>query len=371
MLEVESPTRSGQRGPPPAPEQRHRGSGRLRALVRKEFLQLRRDHRTLALMIFMPVSLILIFGYAASFDVKNLDVELVAHDSVAVRDALAQGDAFHVASRVAPDLRHARDDIKHGRAVVAVALDAGGRPERVLVDGSRLLEAMAAQRKLAALEARAVPGLRPLHVETLFNPQLRSAEFMIPGLVGYIMVQVAVIFTALGVVRERERGTIEQLMITPLTKLELMVGKTLPYLVLALFDLGTIIVVGRLVFGVPVRGSLALLFAVSLIFLVATLAIGLLISTVAQNQQQALEMAVFVQLPQMLLSGLVFPLASMPWGVRWIGYLFPLTYFLPVARGIFLKGLGLADLWQPVCVLVVMAVAFLGLATLRFRKTLD
>lgn len=369
LLEVhpdDTPAREREREPTG-----HRGGGRLAALIGKEFIQLRRDRRTLGLIIFMPVSLILIFGYAASFDVQHLRVELVGHDSGVVRTALTAGNAFAVARPVVPDLARARSDIKHGRAVVAVALDPAGLPTRVVVDGSRLLEAMAAERKLGALQARTVPGLERITVETMFNPKLRSAEFMIPGLVGYIMSQVTIIFTAMAVVRERERGTIEQLMITPLSKVELMVGKALPYLVVAFFDLVSIILVGRLVFGVPVRGSVPLLFAISFAFLAATLGIGLLISTAAQNQQQAFQIAVFVMLPQMLLSGLVFPLASIPWGVRWISYTLPLTYYLPVVRGIFLRGVGLGDFWRPTMVLVVMALAFLPLAAARFRKRLD
>jgi ABC-2 type transport system permease protein len=185
------------------------------------------------------------------------------------------------------------------------------------------------------------------------------------------MSQVALVMTALGVVRERERGTIEQLMITPVTKLELMVGKTIPYLIIAICDFFFVLLASRLLFDVQVRGSIPLLFGEAILFLTATLGIGLLISTAARTQLQATQMTVFVQLPQMLLSGLIFPLAAMPWGVRWISYLLPLTYFVSASRGIMLKGVGIGDLWTETLALTMLAVAYVGLATLRFRKTLD
>jgi ABC-2 type transport system permease protein len=176
--------------------------------------------------------------------------------------------------------------------------------------------------------------------------------------------------TSLGIVRERERGTLEQLMITPLSKLELMLGKIIPYLVIALLDLVLILTVGLLVFSVPLRGSVPLLLLLTALFLASTLAIGLLVSTVAQNQQQAMQTAMFIIVPQILLSGFVFPLASIPWGVRWISYLLPLTYFLPIVRGIFLKSSSIGDLWPQASVLLGMAVLFVGLATTRFSKRL-
>ncbi len=343
---------------------------RLLALIRKEFTQIRRDRRTLALILFVPVTLMTIFGYAASFDVHDIPAELVGHDSPALRAELGRGHELRLAARVAPSVAAARSDVKHGLVAVAIVVAETGRPTEVIIDGSGLLEAMTAQRDLAAIQTRAA-GQAPLAVSVLYNPSLKSANFMVPGVVGLIMVQVGMVLTAVGIVRERERGTIEQLMITPLSKLELMVGKTLPYLVLAFVDLTVVVSLARYLFGVHVQGSLILLGAESLLFLLATLGLGLLISTVAQTQQQAMQMAVFVQLPQVLLSGLIFPLASMPWGVRWISYALPLTYFVPVTRGVFLKGIGIGDLWPQTSMLALMAVLFIGLASLRFRKTLD
>lgn len=346
------------------------GWERLLALIRKEFVEIWRDPRTLGLIVFVPASLMVIFGYAATFDVRDIPAELVGTNSAAVRSELEANSAFSVGQRVAPSPAAAQNDIKEGRVLVAVEVSPQGRPLKVLIDGSKLLEAMTAERQLARLEAPAT-GEQPPAVDVLYNPALQSVDFMVPGLIGQIMVQVAMVLTAVSIVRERERGTIEQLLITPLTKVELMVGKATPYLIIALFDLVSVIVLGRILFGVPLRGNFGLLMFESFIFLAASLGLGLLISTIAQTQQQAMQIAVFIPLPQMLLSGLVFPLASMPWGVRWLSYLFPLTYFVPVTRGIFLKGVGLADLWPQTGALAGMAVLFIGLAAIRFRKTLD
>ena len=349
---------------------RRPGLQRLWSLVRKEFIEIRRDRRTIALIVGVPLVLLVIFGYAANFEVHHITTELVGHDSSEVREALGKNGDFVVQARVAPDVAAAESDIQHGRVAVAVVLDGQGMPTQVLIDGSNLLIATTADRELTALHA-ALGATPPVHVDVLYNPSLSSTVFMIPGLIGIIMTQVALVMTALGVVRERERGTIEQLMITPVTKLELMVGKTIPYLVIAIFDLCFVLLASRLLFDVQVRGSIALLFGEAFLFLTATLGIGLLISTLARTQLQATQMTVFVQLPQMLLSGLIFPLAAMPWGVRWISYLLPLTYFVSVARGVMLKGVGIGDLEAETIALAVLAVAYVGLATLRFRKTLD
>jgi ABC-2 type transport system permease protein len=343
---------------------------RLRGLVRKEFIEIRRDRRTLALIVLVPVMLMVIFGYAATLDMRHLSTELVGRDSLAVRAAVGAQPAFSLRSGYAPDDAAARRDIQSGKVAVAIEIGSDGRPSRVLIDGSSVLIASTAERHLSALQATST-GAAATTVEVLYNPSLRSANFMVPGLIGQIMVQVALVLTALGIVRERERGTLEQLMMTPLSKGELMIGKTLPYLLIAFVDLTFALAIGWAVFGVPVRGSLGLLFAEAALFLTATLGMGLLISTVAQTQMQAMQMSVFIQLPQMLLSGLVFPVVSMPWGVRWLSYLFPLTYFVTISRGIMLKAAGVGELSTETAVLAVMAVLFVGLAAVRFRKTLD
>ncbi len=210
----------------------------------------------------------------------------------------------------------------------------------------------------------------PFKTEILYNPDLRSANSMIPGLVGVVMVFIATIMTAVGVVRERERGTLEQLLVTPLSSTELMVGKIAPYVLISLVDLVIVVVAGVFIFDVPFAGNPWLLFGLSFIFLVACLGVGLLVSTVSQTQQQAMQMAVFALLPQILLSGFIFPLTAIPWGVRWIAYLLPLTYFLPISRGIFVKDLGMAYLWPYAVILVGYAVFVVAVAAWRFRRRL-
>jgi ABC-2 type transport system permease protein len=342
---------------------------RLWALIRKEFIELGRDRRTLAMIIAIPLLWLLVFGYAASFDVKHVKVELVGRNSPALREELMRaGNAFSVRPGVVPDLGSARADLRSGRVTAAILVGPGGGPAGALVDGSNLLVAQTALRNVEGL--RTGGGAEQLSITVLYNPSLTSAYFMVPGLVGLIMAFIGIVITSLGIVRERERGTLEQLMVTPITRLELMLGKMIPYLAIAFLDLAIIVGAGLLLFGVPLRGSPALLLALAALFLISTLGIGLLVSTVSQNQQQAMQLAVLILLPQVLLSGWIFPLASIPPAIRWISYIFPLTYFIPIVRGIFLKGLGLPDLWVPTVVLVVMAVAIIALAASRVSKQL-
>lgn len=342
---------------------------RLRAITRKEFIQLARDRRTVALMVGMPLVLLLIFGYGIRLSVNNINAELVGHNSPAVRAALEAQGHFDVETTVAKSVAAARNDLLDGRTSVAVIIGTSGLPVKVLLDGS---DAFVAQNSLEYLRSlTASSGANPLSVDVLYNPTLRSADFMVPAEVGMIMLWVGTVATAIGVVREREQGTLEQLMMTPIRKLELMVGKILPYSALTLVIAVAITVLGVLLFHVPMRGNPfeLLLFAVP--YLVAALSIGLLVSTVAQNQRQAMQTAAFILLPQVLLSGALFPLSAIPWGIRWVSQMLPLTYFTPITRGVFLKGLGFSVLWPQVTVLCAMAVIFTSLAALFFKTRLD
>jgi ABC transporter DrrB family efflux protein len=339
---------------------------RLRAITRKEFIQLVRDRRTLALMVGMPLVLLLIFGYGIRLSVNHIGAELVGHDSVGVRAALAEGGHFDVARGVV-SLSRAQRDLFNGTTAVAVVISPTGTATKILVDGSN---AFVAQNSLEYLHSFSSAGtVTPIDI--LYNPTLRSADFMVPAEVGMIMLWVGTVATAIGVVREREQGTLEQLMMTPIRKLELMVGKILPYSVLTLLIAVVITLLGLALFSVPMRGNPFELFAFAIPYLVAALAIGLLVSTVAQNQRQAMQTAAFILLPQVLLSGALFPLSAIPWGIRWVSQLLPLTYFTPISRGMFLKGLGFSQLWPQVSVLSAMAVVGTVLAALLFRTRLD
>jgi len=353
---------------------------RLLSLMGKEFIQIKRDRRTLGMMIFVPVLWLLLFGYAMSFDVRDISTGIVGgSENPTVRmvaRVLGGSDYFDVSGEQFATRADVEEAIRLGDISMGVIPpQTDGTPGTLLVDGSNLFEAQTAARQLQMIaqglaDQQGGATAMPFETKILYNPDLRSANAMIPGLVGLVMVLIATIMTAMGVVRERERGTLEQLMVTPLSSTELMIGKIAPYLVISLVDFVIVLVAGVFIFDVPFAGSPLLLFGLSLIFLVACLGMGLLVSTVSQTQQQAMQMAVFTLLPQILLSGFIFPLNAITWGVRWIAYLFPLTYFLPICRGIFVKDLGIADVWPYALILVGYAVAVVVFAAWRFRRRL-
>jgi ABC-2 type transport system permease protein len=259
--------------------------------------------------------------------------------------------------------------LRDGRADVAVLT--GGVKPVVLIDGTQLFAAQATLAALAKLGGNGgqPAGTRP-DVTILYNPALTTSAIMIPGLAGVVLVFVGTIITSLGVVRERQSGTLEQLAVMPLRPRDVFLGKIVPYFAVAAVDMAIVLAVGIAIFGVPFRGS-PLVFALgALLFLFVTLGIGVLISTVSQNQGQAIQLAVMTMLPQMLLSGLIFPLSSIAAGVRWIAYLLPLTYFNEISRGVMLKAEPIGSLWQPFACMTVLGLAIVTLAILRFRRYL-
>ncbi len=341
------------------------------AMILKEFRQLRRDRRTLAMMIAMPVLLLVVLGYAATFDVSSIAVAVAGPQAGPVAAALPR--PFDVVSaRAAQDRTWAQGQLRDGNAVVAV-ITGGARPV-VLIDGTQLFAARAA---LAALASRAArPGAQPAalsvapEVHVLYNPELATSDIMIPGLAGVVLVFIGTIITSLGVVRERQSGTLEQLAVMPLRPKDVFLGKITPYFAVAAADLAIVVIVGVAIFGVPFRGSLAVFGLGALLFLFVTLGIGVLISSVSQNQGQAIQLAVMTLLPQVLLSGLIFPLSSIAAGVRWIAYLLPLTYFNEISRGVMLRAEPIGALWQPFVFLVLLGAVIVTLAWLRFRQYL-
>jgi ABC-2 type transport system permease protein len=258
----------------------------------------------------------------------------------------------------------ARSDIAHGRAVVALVVRSDGL--QVLIDGTQLFAAQAAQSALARSGRLGASA----HVTILYNPQLKTSWIMVPGLAGLILAFVGTVITSLGVVRERQAGTLEQLAVMPLRPWDVIGGKIAPYFIVGAVDLTAIVVIGKALFGVPFAGNVGIFALGSLLFLLVTLGMGILISTVSQNQGQAIQLAVMTLLPQILLSGLIFPLSSMAAGVRWISYLLPLTYFVRLSRAVMLKGTSISGLWQPLGLLALLGVVVLTLAVLRFRRDL-
>jgi ABC-type multidrug transport system permease subunit len=343
------------------------------AMIVKEFRQLRRDRRTLAMMIVMPVVLLIVFGYAASFDVTTIPT--VAAGPQAAQAAHLIGKPFDlVGTQPSAGRAWAQQQLRDGHAAVAVVTGTG-RPE-VLIDGSQLFTAKAALAALSTAAARAhaqasaaIPAARPA-VSVLYNPGLGTSDIMIPGLAGVVLVFVGTIITSLGVVRERQSGTLEQLAVMPLKPRDVFLGKIVPYFVVAALDLAIVVGVGVGLFGVPFRGSLAVFGLGALLFLFVTLGIGVLISSVSENQGQAIQLSVMVMLPQVLLSGLIFPLSSIAAGVRWISYILPLTYFNQISRGVMLRAEPIGPLWQPFVFLALLGAIVFTLASLRFRAYL-
>ena len=352
----------------------------MRAMIVKEFRQLRRDRRTLAMMILMPVLLLVILGYAASFDVSSVPTAVAGPGAGTVARALpaplklaARSDADGQAAQA-----WARGQLRDGHAAVAIVTGAAASPGHsaagslVLIDGSQLFSAQAAQRALSGLQGGPATAARVVGVRTqiLYNPGLKTSDIMIPGLAGVILVFVGTVITSLGVVRERQAGTLEQLAVMPLRPVDVFLGKIVPYFAVAVADLVIVLAVGVAVFGVPFRGSVAVFGLGALLFVFVTLGLGVLISSVSQTQGQAIQLAVMTLLPQVLLSGLIFPLTSIVVGVRWIAYLLPLTYFTEISRGVMLRAEPIGSLWPPFVYLALLGAVVTGLATWRFRAFL-
>jgi ABC-2 type transport system permease protein len=327
------------------------------------------------MLFLLPILFLVVFGYAASFDVQDVPTVVVGPEA-GLATGLLPSTLKVVSSDAAAGRAAAEDELRRGEATVAVVTPASrdGQIE-VLIDGTELFAAQAAVRSLAELKtggaaAQAGAALQRTQVEILYNPGLRTAVIMIPGLCGIILVFIGTIATALGVVRERQSGTMEQLAVMPFRPRDVFLGKTGPYLVIAAADMAIVVVAGMLLFDVPFRGSVATFALGSLLFLFVTVGTGVLISSVSQTQAQALQLAVFTMVPQFLLSGLFFPLYAMPWAVRWLGYLLPLTWFIKVARGVMVRGAPISSLWLPLLILAVMAVTVFTVSTLRFRRDL-
>lgn len=333
------------------------------AMIRKEFRQVTRDRRTLAMLIVMPVVLLLVFGYAASFDVDEIPTVVVGPEADTIADRLP--DLLVVESVDTTGNRaDAEERLVAGDAHVAVVADATA--PTVLIDGSELFMAQAAVQVTTAMEAQ-VPGLTS---EVLFNPDLDTSAVLVPGLAGLIIVFVGTLVTSMSVVREREAGTMEQLAVMPFKPKDVFVGKISPYFLIASIDIVIVLLIGTLVFDVPFNGSIFPLAIGALMFLFVALGVGVLISSVSENQAQAIQLALMTVLPQVMLSGIIFPLSSMAAGVRWIGYLLPLTYFNEVAKGVMVRGAGLADLLVSIGLLVLLGTVIFGLAVVRFAGQL-
>lgn len=331
------------------------------AMIVKEFRQLTRDRRTLAMLIVMPVVLLLVFGYAASFDVEEIPTVITGPGADFVSERLP--DLLRV-DEVDPEAGrgHAEERLVSGRAQVAVVT--GGADVTVLIDGAELFMARAAVQLLSTAQ---LPGLQ---YEVLFNPELDTSAVLVPGLAGLIIVFVGTLVTSMSVVREREQGTLEQLAVMPFRPRDVFIGKIAPYFLIAAVDIALVLTIGTLLFDVPLNGSVVPLVLGAMAFLFVALGVGILISSVSENQAQAIQLALMTALPQIMLSGIIFPLSSMAPAVRWLGYLLPLTYFNQVAKGVMLRGAGLSDLVTPLLLLAGLGALTFTAAVARFRRQL-
>ena len=365
---------------------------RIYRLVIKEFIHFFRQKRTVFFLIVPPVVQLLLFGYVATTDVNHVATALRDLDQTyESRELARQFEAskyFDIVYRpTSPgELTHLLD---RGRVLCAIQINPHfgrdlrkGHPAeiQVIVDGTDSNTALIALGYVNGILSRfgrefLPPGMSsvsPFDIRTRvwYNPGLRSRNYYVPGVIATIIMLTCLILTSMSVVREREIGTMEQLMVTPIRPLELMLGKTIPVAAVGYFDMVLVTVVGTLWFGVPIKGSISLLLVSTGVYLLSVLGIGLFISTVSKTQQQALMATFLFFMPAILLSGFAFPIESMPLFFQYITYVSPLRYFLIIVRGIFLKGIGVESLWPDILALLVLGVTILGLSAVRFRKRL-
>lgn len=374
---------------------------RIAAVMRKEFIHISRDIRTMAVVLVLPVLMLVLYGYAINMDVRHLRTAILDYDRTSTSRhfvrSLQHSEYFDVVAYL-DSPKQVDELLNRGRAKLVLVIPrgferelAGGRSPQVqaLVDGSDSSVATIAQGYVAgfvqafSLEqvrgfaAKAgVPADRlvapvDFRPRVWYNPEMNSTYFIVPGLIAVILQMLAALLTSLTIVRERERGTIEQLVVSPVMPHELMLGKVIPYVLIAYADVLLVLAVGRWLFGVPLEGSLALLLAHCGVFLLSSLGIGLLISVVARTQLVAFMVAMLgTMLPSLLLSGFVFPISSMPKPLQLFTYLIPARYFIAILRGIFLKGVGMEVLWRDALPLLVFGVAAVAISASMFRKRL-
>ena len=367
---------------------------RIRHMVRKEFIQVLRDKRLRFFIVVPPVVQLLVFGYVVTMDVNMVPTVIVDHDRTAASRDLARrftSSGYFVVTATAATDREVRSVLDRGDAVCAVQVDAGFERDlrrgsrasvQVVLDGTdsntagvvmgyvtQVVERYARERPVRAVTAVRAPV--DLRMRAWYNPDLRSKNYNVPGVMATVITLLCLMLTSMSVVREREMGTMEQLMVSPLRPAELMLGKTIPFAVISVVDMLLVTVVGVYWFQVPITGSLLVLFAGTSLYLLSVLGIGLFISTFARTQQQALMATILFYMPNILLSGFVFPIKNMPELFQYLTYGIPLRYFLVIIRGVFLKGVGFDILWPQMAALFLIGAVVITLSAIRFRKRLQ
>jgi ABC-2 type transport system permease protein len=360
-------------------------------MLKKELLQLRRDRLTFAMMTGIPAIQLIMFGYAIQTDVRHLPTVVLdqsaTEESRALITRMANTGNFDLIGTVA-DRDALRDAIESGRARAALVippeyardLKRGRTAEAQMIVDAADPMASAAALSGAALAGQAeaverLPQMRALPLEVRvrpwYNPDLRSSTYIVPGIIGVLLSMTLVLITAMSIVRERERGTLEQLVVTPISRTSIMLGKLAPFLLIGYIQITVVLVLGRLVFDVPIRGSLLALYVLSFPFMVASLGVGLIVSTLVKTQAQAVQLGFFYIMPNILLSGFMFPRVAMPAPAQWLGAILPLTYYLELLRDVLLKGVALPHLLFEGGILSLFGVLFVSIAIRRFRKTVE
>ena len=369
---------------------------RIRELVRKEFILLFRHRRSRRVLISAPLIQLLLFGYVVNYDIRVIQIAILdqsnTRESRMVADAFSANKIFRI-TRVLQDDRQLEQALLDAKVDMAIKIGPDlskkirkGETAEIQIIADGTMSNMASIRiaytmqVIDKLNQDLLKELYPQHMDygkidgrirTWYNPNLDSQYFFVPGIVAFVIMLIALLLTSIAIIREKEAGTIEQLIVTPLKPVELIVGKTIPYIIIAILQMVAVTIIAVVWFEIPLNGSVILLFMATCLFLLSTLGVGLFISTVSSTQQQAMMTTFFFLLPFFMLSGFVFPIINMPVFVQWLTYLNPLRYFLVIIRGIFLKGIGLEILWPQCTALTVIGLVVFTAAVRRFRKRLD
>ena len=366
---------------------------RLLSIVKKEFIHIKRDRASLVMAVMMPLIFIFLFGYAVNTDVSNVDMGILDFDKTTqsreLISAFENTDYFR-ASNYVNTVGEIEDLMNKGEIKCALIIPSGFSKDlakntpsklQLVIDGSDPTTARTALQSgvlVSNAYSSKLSGLKTMfssridvRTKVWYNPNLESTKFTVPGLIGLIMQNITVMLTAFALVREKEKGTLELLIVTPVKSTELILGKMIPYILIGSIDFMIALFFGTFYFGVDIKGSLLLLLILGFGFVICSLAIGMLISTVASNQAVAMQMSLLFILPSVLLSGFIFPRDAMPFAIKLIGNFVPLTYFLNILRGIILKGIGIDYLYKEVIILALLGTFLLFMACIRFKKKLD